>query len=195
MSEILFIRHADTDMAGTFCGHSDPELNARGRARIRELVDDLHAEQIDAVYSSDLRRAHSTAQAIASAFGVVCHVRPALREIYFGQWDGLTWQEIEQRDATYARRWLEEYPNLPAPDGEMFRDFERRILDEVEVLRTIASDGTVVVVAHAGVLRSVLLKLCGCSEDEARERTKSYGAVVRYTVPASSATDRIEVLA
>ncbi len=195
MSELLFIRHADTDMAGTFCGHSDPELNAGGRARLHELIDSLDAARIDAVYTSDLRRAHGTAQAIASAFGVACHVRPALREIYFGQWEGLTWQEIEQRDATYARRWLEEYPDLPAPDGEMFRDFERRILDEVGALETMASDHTVAVVTHAGVLRTVLLRLCGCSEAEAQERTRSYGAIVRYTVPASSAMDRIEVRA
>ena len=68
------------------------------------------------------------------AFGVDCHVRPALREINFGQWEGLTWEEIEGRDEAYARRWIAEYPRLPAPDGEDFRDFERRVLDEVRFL-------------------------------------------------------------
>ena len=134
MSELIFIRHADTDMAGTFCGHSDPELNARGWVRLREIVESLGGIQIDAVYSSDLRRAHSTARAIASAFGVECVVRPALREIYFGQWEGLTWEEIERRDPGYAKRWLDGYPDLSAPDGEMFGDFERRVLDEARAL-------------------------------------------------------------
>src|ERR1700678_741680 len=105
MSEIIFIRHAETDMAGTFCGHSDPELNARGRVQLAELIDRLRVEDICAVYASDLRRAHTTGRAIADTFGVDCHVRSALREINFGQWEGATWEEIEQRDDAYARRW------------------------------------------------------------------------------------------
>ena len=88
MSELLFIRHAETDMAGTFCGHSDPELNARGRAQVGELIDRLRTEEIGVVYTSDLRRAHATGMAIAEAFAVDCHVRSALREINFGQWEG-----------------------------------------------------------------------------------------------------------
>ncbi len=88
MSELLFIRHAETDMAGTFCGHSDPELNAHGRVQLAELIDRLRMDQIGVVYTSDLRRAYTTGTAIAAAFGVDCHVRRALREINFGQWEG-----------------------------------------------------------------------------------------------------------
>ena len=66
MSRILFIRHAETEMAGRFCGHSDPDLNAQGRAQLMDLARLLSAETIEEVYSSDLRRALSTAQAIAA---------------------------------------------------------------------------------------------------------------------------------
>jgi alpha-ribazole phosphatase/probable phosphoglycerate mutase len=134
MSELLLIRHAETDMAGTFCGHSDPELNARGRVQLSELINRLRMEMIGVVYTSDLRRAHTTGMAIAEAFDVDCHVRSALREINFGRWEGITWEEIERRDDVYARRWIAEYPRLPAPDGESVRDFERRVLDEVTPL-------------------------------------------------------------
>jgi alpha-ribazole phosphatase len=181
MSELLFIRHAETDMAGTFCGHSDPELNARGRAQLAELIHRMSAENIGVVYSSDLRRAFATGSAIAAAFGIDCHVRPALREINFGQWEGLTWKEIERRDETYARRWIAEYPLLPTPDGEDFCDFERRILDEVRSLsmEAEAKGLGVAVVTHAGVLRTVLRRLRGCSEDDAWEQTRSYCSFAR----------------
>jgi adenosylcobinamide-GDP ribazoletransferase len=96
MSRVLFIRHAETDMAGRFCGHSDPDVNAKGRAQLTELAHLLSAEAIDAVYSSDLRRARSTAQAIAAARNIPLSLRPALREIDFGQWEGLSWEQIEQ---------------------------------------------------------------------------------------------------
>jgi alpha-ribazole phosphatase len=181
MSELLFIRHAETDMAGTFCGHSDPELNERGRAQLAELIRRMSAENIGVVYSSDLRRAHATGRAISEAFGVDCSVRPALREIDFGQWEGLAWKEIERRDETYARRWIAEHPLLPAPGGEDFCDFERRILDEVKSLsmEAKAKGCDIAVVTHAGVLRTVLCRLHGCAKGEAWEQTRSYCSIAR----------------
>ena len=67
MSRVFFIRHAETEMAGRYCGHSDPELNAQGRAQLIKLAHLLSAEPLDTVFSSDLRRAKSTARAIATA--------------------------------------------------------------------------------------------------------------------------------
>ncbi len=189
MSEILFIRHAETDMAGTFCGgRSDPELNARGRVQLAELIKTLRKEGINVVYTSDLRRAHQTGIGIAEAFGVDCHVRPALREIDFGQWEGLAWEEIERRDKAYALRWIAEYPHLQAPDGESFCDFERRVLCEVKTLSAEAevSGRRIAVVTHAGVLRTVLCALQGCSEENAWEQTRSYCSIVRHSSVTSS---------
>jgi broad specificity phosphatase PhoE len=182
MSELLFIRHAETDMAGTFCGRSDPELNARGRVQVAELIDRLRGEEIGVVYTSDLRRAYATGLAIAEAFDANCRVRSALREINFGQWEGMTWEEIERRDHDYAHRWTAEYPRLPAPDGESFHSFERRVLAEVKFLSSEAEAANcgVAVVTHAGVLRTVLRALHGCSEDSVWEQTKSYCSVVRH---------------
>lgn len=195
MSEILFIRHAETDMAGTFCGHSDPEVNARGRIQLGELVNRLRTENIGVVYTSDLRRAQATGRAIADAFAVDCQVRSALREVDFGQWEGLTWKEIEQRDETYARRWIAEYPRLSAPNGESLRDFERRVLEEVRFLSTrpTAEGRRVAVVTHAGVLRTMLCVLYGCSEDDAWEQTRSYCSIVRHPIAASSLAEMAEV--
>jgi broad specificity phosphatase PhoE len=188
MSEILFIRHAETDMAGTFCGHSDPELNANGHVQLVDLVNNLRTEDIGVVYASDLRRAHSTAITIAEAFDIDCHIRYGLREIDFGQWEGLTWKEIQGRDETYARRWIAACPRLSAPGGEDFLDFKRRVLVEVKFLSTKAeSQGSrIAVVTHAGVLRTVLCELHGCSEEEAWEHTKSYCSIIRHTNEALS---------
>jgi alpha-ribazole phosphatase/probable phosphoglycerate mutase len=189
MSEILLIRHAETDMAGTFCGgRSDPELSACGRVQLAELITKLRNEEISAVYTSDLRRAHQTGIAIAEAFGVDCRVRPALREIDFGQWEGLAWEEIERRDKAYALRWIAQYPHLQAPSGESFYDFEQRVLHEVKTLSAEAevSGCGIAVVTHAGVLRTVLCALEGCSEEHAREQTGSYCSIVRHSSVTSS---------
>ena len=186
MSEILFIRHAETDMAGTFCGHSNPKLNARGRAQLSKLIRKLNAADIGEIYASDLLRAQETAQGIADFFAVEYHLRPALREINFGEWEGLTWEEIEQGYPAYARRWIAEYPNLPAPAGECFNDFERRVLDEIELLATMTKGRGIAVVTHAGVLRTVLCRLLKRSEDDAAQLTRSYCSIIPYKIPVST---------
>ena len=187
MREIIFIRHAETDMSDTFCGHSDPGLNQRGHLQLAELINTLHMEAIGAVYASDLRRAYMTGMAIAKAFGVDCHVRPELREINFGQWEGLTWTEIERRDKACARRWLAEYPGLAAPDGEDFRDFEQRVLEEVKLISMEAEIKVhnVAVVTHGGVLRTLLRVLHGSSEEDAWSQTNSYCSIIRHQATLS----------
>jgi alpha-ribazole phosphatase len=181
VSRVLFIRHAETEMAGRFCGQSDPDLNTQGRDQLSLLAHMLSAEELASVYTSDLRRAVSTAAAIAASRDLPLALRPALREIDFGQWEGLSWEEIELLDPEYARKWMAAYPHLPAPAGESFQAFETRVLSEVEVL-VARRPGPIAVVTHAGVLRVVLQRLLGRSEPEAWQQTQPYCCVVRYEV-------------
>ena len=174
MNGLLFIRHAQTDLAGTFCGHTDPAVNARGQQQLRDLIQRVAHESIDAIYSSDLSRAVTTANALAQAFGAPVIASIALREIHFGQWEGRTWNEIERRDTAYAKRWTEAFPHLPAPDGERFADFETRVRSEVDRLSILAQDRRIAVVTHAGVMRLVLEAYCGYTAERAWEQTASY---------------------
>ena len=181
MNTLLFIRHAETDMAGAFCGHSNPPVNERGYQQIETLVKTLEAAPIDAIYSSDLARAATTADALAIAFRRRSVIRFGLREIHFGQWEGLTWQQIEARDPAYARAWSEAYPKLPAPGGESFDAFQSRVIAEAKHLLALTGQGVLAVVTHAGVMRVVLRILLGVEEQEAWERTKSYCCFFEYT--------------
>jgi alpha-ribazole phosphatase len=179
VSEILFVRHAATAMAGRFCGHSDPDLNLLGQTQLADLIERLSGEKLEHVYSSDLKRARSTAQAIADSHGAEVETRPALREIDFGEWESLSWQEIESRDPEYAQTWMAGFPHLPAPSGETFPAFETRVLHEVNGLMDHDA-GPIAVVTHGGVLRVVLQHFCGRSASEAWQETESYCCVVRY---------------
>jgi broad specificity phosphatase PhoE len=177
---LLFIRHAETDLAGRFCGHSDPPVNEHGLRQIEELVERLKTESIDAVYASDLSRSLTTANAIGRAFAISPIKVPELREIAFGEWEGLSWQEIESRDRVYASRWSEAYPDFPAPGGELFDAFQSRVLGVVKHLLEITSHRCAAVVTHAGVMRVVLRSLCGLDDQEAWEQTKAYCGLFRY---------------
>jgi alpha-ribazole phosphatase len=184
MSEILFIRHAETDMAGTFCGHSDPELNERGYAQIVDLIDRLRGEDIAKIYASDLRRAFITAQALADSFAVEVKVCPFLREINFGRWEGRKWENIQRQDESYTGRWIANYPHLSAPGGEDFAAFKQRVLEGMRLLLREAQigDRKIAVVTHGGVLRLVMTELHLCSEEDAWKQTRSYCSIVRCPV-------------
>ena len=180
MDTLLLIRHAETDLSGRFCGHSNPPVNTRGLHQIEKLLNVIKNESIDSLYASDLSRSLTTADAIGAVFGLLPNVLPDLREIHFGEWEGLSWKEIEARDRDYAQRWSDNYPNLPAPGGETFEAFQSRVLTQVELLVRRSAQKCVAVVTHAGVMRVVLRSLCGLDEGEAWERTSEYCSVFRY---------------
>lgn len=181
MTQLLLIRHAATDLAGTFCGHTDPPLNARGRAQLTPLLSALVNDQIDAIYASDLIRARETAAAIAAARNLPVTLRPALREIHFGDWESLTWPQIETRDRSFAGRWIAEFPALSPPNGEPFSNFRTRVLAELTHLRRQAETQNLAIVIHAGVLRLILQDLALCSPDQAFHLTRDYTCIIRCT--------------
>jgi broad specificity phosphatase PhoE len=181
MSGMLFLRHAETDLAGTFCGHSDPEVNDAGMAQIEGLIRRLAREApLDVVYTSDLKRARTTAEAVAQVFGVKCVVRPALRELHFGAWEGMRWEEVSAADRPFAERWAAEFPMVPAPGGESYPCFGARVLQEVEALQRLGVGRRLAVVTHAGVLGVILTDLLGLTAAAAWKRTREYCCVVAY---------------
>lgn len=161
MKTLLLIRHAHTDMAGRFCGHSDPELSATGRQQLSETIAQLQPWTLSTIYASDLKRALQTAEAIASHRNVTTQLRTGLREIYFGDWEGKSWEEIERADPATAASWLKAYPNQAPPGGEAFRDFEQRVRNEISALAALSGDSVVAAVTHAGFIRTAISVILG----------------------------------
>ncbi len=174
MTGLVLIRHAETALAGTFCGHSDPWLHARGRQQVQSLVERLSSEHFDIVYSSDLRRAMETAVPLAESMGAPCISTPALREVNFGAWEGLAWAEIEASDPQLAQRWIDAFPSVAAPHGEPYEFFEARVWSELNRLLQLASSRRISAVTHAGVMRVALQRLMGCTQPEAWGRPLPY---------------------
>ncbi len=178
MKTLLLTRHAKTDLAGKFCGHSDPPLNAIGQQQMAGMLLALPDWAIECVYTSDLQRARQTAEIIARHCYARLEIRPGLREIDFGQWEGLAWDEIQQRYPGEAARWVQQYPSSTAPGGEEFCVFESRVLREMKFLSEQIRTASIAVVTHAGFMRVTLTEMCGFSADEAWNRTNNYGVMI-----------------
>ncbi|HXZ31965.1 MAG TPA: histidine phosphatase family protein [Terriglobales bacterium] len=181
MTEIVLIRHAETDLAGKFCGHSDPDLNAAGLHRLRSIMEEVAPLGITRIYSSDLRRASRTATTISERIGAPVEFRSGFREIHFGRWEGLTWDQVQRSYPTEAELWVRDFPARSAPEGEAYRDFTARV--EAEFRRVIAQhkNTPLAVVTHSGVMQCALTRFFGFTRDEARKETENYGAIVVVT--------------
>lgn len=174
MTTLLFIRHAETDLAGTLCGRTDPPVNESGQKQISALIADLRGKHLKAVVTSDLLRARTTAEAIAEELGLPTTVEADLSEIDFGSWDGLLWKQVEQLDPDLASRWIKEYPNVSPPHGEPFEDFKCRVLAAVSRVQAKFDNEHIAVITHGGVMRIVLQELCGKSGEDAWALTRTY---------------------
>ena len=151
---ILLARHGETDWNAErrVQGHTDRPLNGTGIAQARALAEELSADAIDAVYSSDLERAQQTAEVVADARGLPVETLPELRERDFGTWEGLTDEEVFER-----------FPDArsgPWGDAESRDELGARILEACKRIASRHPGGSVLVVTHGGPVRA-MLTYCG----------------------------------
>jgi probable phosphoglycerate mutase len=155
-TRILAIRHGETawNVDTRLQGHLDIPLNDVGLRQAQHLAQALvQRDAIDAIYASDLLRAHTTAQAIAQATGQTVSTHPGLRERHFGAFQGRTFAEIEVELPEHAGHWRKRTPDWSPPEGgESLIDLRERIVATVDELAARHPGQQVVMVAHGGVL-------------------------------------------
>jgi broad specificity phosphatase PhoE len=155
VTTLLLARHGETDWnrARRWQGHADRPLTKRGRAQAEELAERLANVALDAVYSSDLRRARETAEAVARAQELGVVQLPELREVDVGSWEGLTRAEAETRFPDGFRRWLA--GGTGWDDGESYGEMSARVLDAVDGIAREHEGGRILIVSHGGPIRAI----------------------------------------
>jgi len=153
-TRIVAIRHGETDwnLATRIQGQLDIGLNQVGRWQAQRLGEALADEALEAVYASDLTRARDTAQAVAARAGLMVQTDTGLRERGFGVFEGLTFDEIEQRFPDGARRWRQRDASFGPAGGETLTTFYTRAVAAVTALAARHRGQHIAVVAHGGVL-------------------------------------------
>ncbi|HNW94188.1 MAG TPA: histidine phosphatase family protein [bacterium] len=159
--ELYLARHGEADATEPkrYLGATDVPLTTAGMAQACRLAVRLEQTGLTRIVSSPLLRARATAQAVAERTGLIVTVEPALREIDFGRYEGLTYREIEQHfpDPWQAMR----DPGVSFPQGECANDVARRVAGFAGDLRAYAETEKVLVVAHGGSLRVLTCGLLG----------------------------------
>lgn len=166
MGRLFLIRHAATgaSIEGRFYGSTDLPLSETGVHQARLVAEKLSSENLMAVFSSPLKRALETATTIALAHNIQIDILNGLREVDFGAWEGLSFDEIKARHQEGCEAWLGNPWNFTFPRGESMPEFKERV---VRALNSILSfDGNLAVVSHGGPLRVILSHLGSIEESE-----------------------------
>ena len=169
-TRVFALRHGQTawNAEQRLQGHLDIPLDAAGLRQAERLAQALAGEDLAAIYSSDLQRAHATALALSRSSGIPVLTDPALRERSFGWLEGLTYAEVESRHPRDALHWRQRDPAFRPGDGESLLAFHARCVAAVARLAAAHPGQTIAVVAHGGVLDCLYRAAAGLALDAPR---------------------------
>jgi broad specificity phosphatase PhoE len=165
MKQLYLIRHGETDwnVQERFQGHTDIPLNDTGRSQARQLIAVCRHHKIEAILSSDLKRALETAQIIASQLDIKIFQDSGLREANLGKAQGLTYAEIEKQfGKNLIERWRSPHltdADISYPSGESGTTIMQRSFTALRKFLTTYPYSKVAVTTHGGVIRRIMQKL------------------------------------
>ncbi len=186
---ILFVRHGETDYnaEGRLQGQRDIPLNGRGRAQAaaigralaKALPEAIAAlEAAEAFVASPLIRTRQTMELARASLGLAPErygLEPALKELTFGDWEGLTWPQVAKRDPAGARAREADKWNFAPPGGESYAMLAARLQPWLESLK---ADGFVV--SHGGVARALMTLIAGVSPQAAENADIWQGRAILF---------------
>ena len=184
MTKLIIIRHGESEAneLGVIAGWSDYPLTALGLQQAEETATYLVAnEQIDVVCSSDLCRASATAKACADKLGLTVQTYPELRETYCGDWEGITFAELEARDPAEYVVFKRIQLLYPIPGGENLWESGIRFYNKALEIVKENEGKTVVIASHGAVIRVFWALICGTPKEEATAKHE-YASNASYSV-------------
>lgn len=157
MTKVYFVRHgySEGNLNNRFHGQTDGDLTDIGHTQAELAGKFLADKKIDAVYSSDLRRAFKTAQHIAKFHNLEIIKHPGLREIFAGRWEDEIFSELSVKYPVEYDIWFNRPQDFVSPDGESMVDFFERITGTVRDIVLENPDKTIVIASHATPIRAL----------------------------------------
>jgi alpha-ribazole phosphatase len=176
---LYLIRHGEIEPAalGKLIGQTDVALSERGVEQARRLAEKLSSVRLDAVYSSDLRRACRTAEIIAEHNQVSAQSSAAWREINMGMWEGRTLSALNDEGPEQVASLFNDPASFEYPSGESFADFTTRIQGALDRLLLTHPNGEIALVAHGGVCRAIIGGVLGMPMRNWLRLAQDYGCL------------------
>ncbi len=143
----------------TICGFTDTSLTPLGLTQMERLADRLRLTEIAVIYSSDLQRSFLGAQIVARDHDVQILQLPELRELNFGIWEGLIFEELEEQFPGELKKRMVDPLNYHIPEGETILNFSERVVKCVNSILEANHGKDILILGHKGVNRVILCHL------------------------------------
>lgn len=188
MLELYLIRHGQTDYSreNRFCGSVDPPLNPVG-LRMADAFGDVYSKHsFAAIYCSPMLRTRQTADALARRKGLTPILDDGLREISYGEWEGLRHEDAKAQYADQYAYWSQDTASRGTPGGETAFQVAARAAPVIERVRREHSEGKVLIVSHKATIRILTCSLLGMDVRLFRDRIgQPVAAVTRFEIKKS----------
>ena len=178
---LWFIRHGEVEepYQNVFGGRIDMGLSPRGAEQARALATCLRAAHFDAVYASPMKRVQQTLAPYLGDGLPAPIILPGLREVDFGDWTGLTWEDVMARYRVSASTWLEQLENGRMTNAETVPTLQKRVEPCLRRMLREHQGGQVAVFCHGGVIRLAVAILLGWPLSNLRPIEFEYASVTQ----------------
>ena len=158
MMRIFLIRHGETEWnrQSRLQGNSDMHLSPEGLNQAKILAENAPFKHADAIYSSDLSRAVTTAKIIAERFNLNVKTMPELRETDFGDWEGRFIDELFAESPRSFGKFFTDPERCHPPHGETFLECQARVMIGIREIIANHDNQNVIVVSHGAAIRLIL---------------------------------------
>ncbi|HEX2061591.1 MAG TPA: histidine phosphatase family protein [Thermoanaerobaculia bacterium] len=171
--QLILVRHGETlhNVAGIAQGWNDSELSDRGHLQVAGLGERLRAYKPDALFSSPLGRALTTATAIKDILGLEITILEDLREMGYGGWESRSFLDIRREEPEVYERWIAD-PDVPSPQGESHNEVRQRMLRAFEAVKhaerpVLVTHGTAIRIGATALLDIPVMASRNFAQDNA----------------------------
>lgn len=182
---LVLVRHGETEGQSSFryWGSTDLDLDETGKKQAEKLADRLRDEKFDAIYTSELKRSIKTAEAICKKHNVKPVKDKRLNEINFGDIEGLTFEQIQEKHPDLTGIWNDSDDDCSFPNGESFKQFNLRVKEYLEeIISKHDESEDVLIVGHGGPFRLMACHLLGIDTRNWRKFRYSLASVTVFDV-------------
>jgi broad specificity phosphatase PhoE len=185
-TSLFLLRHAEVEAKyqRVFGGRIDMDLSPRGHEQAAALARYVRRHQLHAVYASPMKRVQQTLAPIAGSLAAPPVICPELREVDFGDWTGLSWDEVFEKYRVSAFQWLAQLESAGIPNAECRSTFAARVEPCVRRILAAHHGQEVAIVCHGGVIRMILSLLLDLPLSKMAHFDIDYASITRVDIHA-----------
>lgn len=157
-TRLFLLRHGEVEARyhRIFGGRIDMDLSPRGHEQAKALAEYLAGTHFNSIYVSPMKRAQQTVAPLAAQKGLAATTLAGLHEVDFGDWTGLSWQQVQERFGVSAFDWLAKLEAGEVSGAETGPQYRARIEPCLKQILRDCPGQAVAIVCHGGVIRMLL---------------------------------------